>query len=187
MDVLRMVATEIPRVSATVDTVRTEQWAAATPCTEWSVRDLLNHLTSEHLWAPHLLRGETLEQVGDRYDGDVLGDDPAGAWHRAADTSRAAWQDAPAGTTVHLSFGPTPVEEYGEQMFTDLVVHGWDLARAIGARTDIDPDSAEHALRYIEPHLGQWPGAFADPVSTDSDDPADRMIAMFGRNPAWRP
>ncbi|HEY3014938.1 MAG TPA: TIGR03086 family protein, partial [Nocardioides sp.] len=73
------------------------------------------------------------------------------------------------------------------QMFSDLVVHGWDLARAIGAETDIAPDVAEHAMRFMEPYVGQWPGVFADPVATESDDPTDRMVAMYGRDPAWRP
>ena len=68
-----------------VRAVPADRWTAPTPCTDWSVRDLVNHVTGEHLWAPHLLDGETIAQVGDRYDGDVLGDSPVAAWERAAD------------------------------------------------------------------------------------------------------
>ena len=65
-------------------------WAAPTPCTDWTVRDLVNHLTVEHLWVPPLLEGRTVAEVGDRFDGDVLGDDPAAAWEAAAAASRRA-------------------------------------------------------------------------------------------------
>jgi hypothetical protein len=56
--------------------VREDQWDGPTPCTEWSVRAVVNHLVAEQLWVPHLLRGETLADVGDRHEGDVLGADP---------------------------------------------------------------------------------------------------------------
>ncbi|HEY0869487.1 MAG TPA: maleylpyruvate isomerase N-terminal domain-containing protein, partial [Acidothermaceae bacterium] len=69
---------------AKVTAITPDRWLRATPCTDWSVRDVVNHVTSEHLWVPHLLRGETIAQVGSRYDGDVLGDDPVYAWERAS-------------------------------------------------------------------------------------------------------
>src|SRR3954453_13987808 len=71
--------------------VRNDQWESPTPCTEWTVRDLVNHLVSEQLWAPHLLAGRTLEDVGDTYDGDVIGEDPLAAWERASQVARKAW------------------------------------------------------------------------------------------------
>ena len=134
MDVRELVVAGIDGFTEKVRAVPDDRWDAPTPCTEWSVRDLVNHMTSEHLWAPHLLRGETLDQVGDRYDGDVLGDDPVdvGAGRGCV---RAMWLEVAPGTPVHLSSGPTPVEEYAEQMRLDLVVHGWDLARGAGSTT----------------------------------------------------
>src|SRR5581483_10191843 len=51
-----------------VDAVRDDQWSAPTPCNEWNVRALVNHIVYEDRWAPHLVRGETIEQVGTRYD-----------------------------------------------------------------------------------------------------------------------
>jgi uncharacterized protein (TIGR03086 family) len=96
-EVLPLIPDAIDDFGALVDRVPADRWDAPTPCSEWSVRDLVNHLASEHLWAPHLLRGETIAQVGDRYDGDVLGDDPAGTWRRAAAESSEAWRGARAG------------------------------------------------------------------------------------------
>ncbi len=53
-----------------VDRIPAAAWDNTTPCAQWDVRDLLNHMTSEHLWAPRLLAGETVEEVGDTYNGD---------------------------------------------------------------------------------------------------------------------
>ena len=102
----------IPRAAAafgrTVHQVPADAWGNGTPCTDWTVRDVVNHLTGEHLWVPPLLAGKTLDDVGDAFSGDVLGDDPVAAWDDAIDASVAAWGDVDPGLAVHLSVGPTP-------------------------------------------------------------------------------
>lgn len=165
------------------------QWSRPTPCADWTVRDLLNHLTSEHLWAPHLLRGETLEAVGDRYAGDVLGEDPAGAWRRAIAGSVLAWSQADPAGSVHTSMGQIPVQDYASQMLVDLTVHAWDLARAVGLRPHLVADAVEAALAYEKPRVdgGEVPGIFAAPVATDSESRVDQLVALLGRDPRWAP
>ncbi|MDQ3985484.1 MAG: maleylpyruvate isomerase family mycothiol-dependent enzyme, partial [Actinomycetota bacterium] len=59
-----------------VEQIRDDQWELPTPCSEWNVRDLVGHLVYEDKWAAPLLEGQTIEQVGDRFEGDLLGDDP---------------------------------------------------------------------------------------------------------------
>jgi uncharacterized protein (TIGR03086 family) len=168
-----------------VRAVPADQWAAPTPCTDWSVRDLVNHVTGEHLWAPHMLDGETIAQVGDRYDGDVLGDSPVAAWEQAAQASRAAWRSASPDDVVHLSFGDNPALEYGQQMLADLLIHGWDLARGAGLDESMQPAAVSKVLVYMEANAKSWEaaGIFAAPVDIDSDDPASRLLAMSGRTP----
>lgn len=164
-------------------------WDRPTPCAQWSVRDLVNHLVAEHLWAPHLLRGETLEQVGSRYDGDVLGEDPRGAWRRAVATSVLAWGQADPDGVVHTSMGQLPVSEYASQMLVDLTVHAWDLARAVNVRPHLVADAVEACLAYEHPRVsgGEVPGIFAAPVETASESRVDQLVALLGRDPAWAP
>ncbi len=176
----------LERFGSRVHQVPAAAWDAPTPCADWTVRDLVNHVTGEQLWAPHLLRGETLGDVGDRYDGDVLGAEPTLAWDRAAAGSLEAWQTlVREGLRVHTSVGQIPVEEYAEQMHLDLVVHGWDLARGAGLDASVPADVAEHILGYVEPRIDAFSGSgiFAAPVPVDSDDPADRLLGMLGRVP----
>jgi uncharacterized protein (TIGR03086 family) len=185
-DVRELVVAGIDAFTDKVRAIPDDRWDAPTPCTEWTVRDLVNHMTYEHVWAPHVLRGDTMAQVGDRYEGDLLGDDPVRSWQRAADESRSLWAPADPDASVHVSSGTTPLREYAEQMYLDLVVHGWDLAKGAGLDAGIDEATAERELRYVGPRRGGWPGLFAAPVETSSGDPGEQLVARLGRAPDWR-
>src|SRR5262245_6953652 len=124
------------RFAALVAGVGMEQWHDGTPCSEWDVRTLVQHLLSEQLWVPPMFEGLTMEQVGDRFDGDLMGDD-ASSWAPLLDSATeqahaVVAQPGALARTVHLSFGDVGGEEYVVQLTADLAVHGWDLARATG-------------------------------------------------------
>lgn len=162
-------------------------WDAPTPCTDWTVRDLVNHIVGEQLWVPDVLAGRTVDEVGDKFDGDQLHDDPLSAWSTASQTARSAWLSPGAvERTVHLSYGDAPAEEYGWQMTTDLAVHGWDLATALGGDAGISDELASTLLAYVEPQLSLWSGSsmFATPVPVPDDaTPPTRLVALLGRQP----
>src|SRR5919202_5323604 len=86
-----------------------DRWAAPTPCAGWDVRELVRHVVDEERWAPPLLGGATIAEVGDRLAGDPLGDDPVAAVDGAAQPAVAAVESGDALTrTAHLSFGDVP-------------------------------------------------------------------------------
>ncbi|HVV30104.1 MAG TPA: TIGR03086 family metal-binding protein [Mycobacteriales bacterium] len=172
-----------------VHAIKAGDWRRPTPCTEWSVRDLVNHLTSEALWIPPLLSGATIADIGDEYDGDVLGPEPVRAWTGAAAAALAAVA-APdvADRTVHLSYGDTTATHYVFQLGTDLLIHGWDLARGIGADDSLDPDDV-HLVRTETGDTDLASSGFFDPpVPVDDDaDEQTRLLATFGRDRAADP
>ena len=175
----------IDSFTARVGAVAADQWHAATPCADWDVRALVNHVTGEQLWAPHLLAGETIAEVGDRYDGDVLGDDPLAAWRAAAPPSVEAFA-APGAIdgTVHLSYGDESSREYLVQMLTDAAVHGWDLGRATGGDEGIDGETAEVLLEHwsAREDMVRGSGMFGDAVDVGPDaDARTRLLALLGR------
>ena len=173
-------------------TVQADAWARPTPCPEWDVRSLVNHIVYEDLWTVPLMEGATVDEVGDRYEGDLLGDDPIGRARAACDAAMtAAASGIVAGRTVHLSFGDASASEYAHQLAADHVIHGWDLAAALGADRSIDPDIvaactewfAEREAVYRQAgEIGPRPAEAGDP-----DDPQDRLLAAFGRDPDWTP
>src|SRR5262245_18529994 len=119
--------------AARLHAVDAEQWTLSTPCHEWDVRVLVNHIVGETLWAPPLFAGRTVADVGDAFDGDRLGDDPVASFDGSAVEALAAVRELGAmDRVVHLSFGDVPGEEYALQLLADLLVHSWDLARATG-------------------------------------------------------
>jgi uncharacterized protein (TIGR03086 family) len=187
-EILRMHGLALDFFSAGVHAVRDDQWDADTPCADWSVRDLVNHLVVEQLWVPPLVRdGATIAQAGDAYDGDQLGDDPVGVWDRSAEEARAAFSEPGAlDRTVHLSYGDTPGAAYCGQMTTDAAVHGWDLARAIGADERMPDGLASAALREVEPYAAglHKSGLFAPPVTPPSGaDDRTKLLCLLGRRP----
>lgn len=181
-------AESIGRCADRVDAIRDDQWDNPTPCADWDVRTLVNHLCNEQLWAPHLVAGETMEQVGDRYDGDVLGDDPRTTFCRASEIAAAAFSEADLDAIVHLSFGDVPCHVYLQQMLTDAEVHGWDLAKGLGEPADLEPETASYLLPIMEAQedLIRSSGVFDEPVVVDDDaDDADRLLGFLGRDPNW--
>ena len=171
------------RFTMLVDAVG-ERWDAATPCTEWSVRDLVNHLTAEQLWVPELLAGRTIVEVGDKFAGDVLGADPVASWRTAIAAAVAAFAgERTAGRTVELSSGPRAVHEYLDEMVTDLAIHGWDLATALHVDETIDPLTVDRLLIEWTGRAAELaPPLFGDPLPSEStDDPQTRLLAIFGR------
>lgn len=168
-----------------VKAVRLTDWALPTPCSDWDVHDLVDHLTTEQLWVPHLLGGARVEDLGDRFDGDNLGEEPLATWTVAAREARTAWL-APSALEqrVHLSFGESPAELYLWQMTFDLAVHAWDLARAIGADERLDPDLVRELLTWMKGQEKELAasGLFAEPVQVGEDaDPQTRLLALTGR------
>jgi len=162
-------------------------WYRPTPCDDWNVRDLVGHVVGENLWAPSLLEGTTIDDVGDRFDGDVVGDDPVGAWDRSSGGALAAAAATDLDTTVHLSFGDFPAAEYLWQLTVDAVVHGWDLARATGQDETIDPEVAAACLSWFGPNEDAYrhAGAIGPAVAVaEGGDAASELVARFGRDPS---
>lgn len=164
-----------------------DRWDLATPDEGWDVRALVNHVLAEDLWAPPLLDGLTIAEVGDRFDGDQLGRDPEAAWAAAAAASVAAVAgDGALDRTVHVSFGDISGREYVSQLVCDHVIHGWDLARAIGADERLDPELVDFAYDFLSPQVDGWRSAGAFGPQVDVPAGAGRqaeLLGLTGRGP----
>ena len=183
-DVKGLFARALEHYGKLVHAVRDDQWHEPTPCSEWDVRVLVNHLVYENLWMPPLLEGKTIGDVGDAFEGDLLGEDPEAAWDRSAEDVRRAVEASPLDRTVHLSYGNASAEHYISELFSDLTIHGWDLARAIGADEMIDPESVGilyDKYKPIEDGL-KASGLFGPKVEPPPGaDKQTQLLAVFGR------
>ncbi len=184
----RAVAEFAARVDA-LASAGTSTWRSVTPCTDWDVRTLVNHVTGEDLWTAPLLAGQTIADVGDRFDGDVLGDDPVGAFAVASAEATAASARVDPMTTVHLSFGDVPASEYLHQLAADHLIHGWDLAAATDGDRNFDEDLVVAVADWFTDReaLYRQGGVIGPRVAASSDDPMERLVGAFGRDPSWHP
>lgn len=163
-----------------------DAWDGPTPVPEWTVRDVVGHLVT---WFPGFLAaGAGIELPA----GPAVADDPAGAWRAHADAVQAVLDDpATADRTFELvpHIAATPLAEAIDRFYTtDVLMHGWDLARATGQADRFDPDEAEELLAGMEPveAMLRASGQYGPRVEVADDaDPTDRLVAFIGRDPAW--
>ena len=170
-----------------VQTVGPDQWAAVTPCADWDVRALVNHVVGEDLWTEPLMRGSTISDVGDRLDGDLLGQDPRETALDAAErATRVVGETLPTRGKVHLSYGDEDMTEYIAQLAADHLIHGWDLAVATGGETHLDPDLVADVAAWFAEREELYRSAGAvGPRSAASGDAQSELLASFGRDPGW--
>lgn len=185
MDIRQAYQQALAGFGGTVAAVRSDQWHNPTPCAEWDVRTLVNHLVYENRWVPELLAGRTVAEVGDAFDGDLLGDDPVKAFDDSAAAAAAAASGEEVLTrTTHLSFGDVPGAEYLGQLFADALIHRWDLARGIGADDRLEPELVTLCTGWFADREQLYRGAGLigprQPVPGGAD-PQVRLLAAWGR------
>jgi len=164
-----------------------DDWGRPTPCTEWNVRQLVNHIVShEYRYADNLATNNSEYYVASR-DDDFLGDDPHGSWPRGV----ALLDEAIAGldsldTTISFLL-PLPARDVLLVRVFEATVHTWDVSRAIGFDERIDERLAMLTYPLLE-RLIQVPATqafFAPPQDTlpSTATPQDRLLHLAGRKP----
>jgi uncharacterized protein (TIGR03086 family) len=157
-----------------------------TPCTEWTLRQLLNHVVTGTQWFTTVVLSEP---APDRTV-DQIGSDPSGAFARRADEFRAAMGEPGAleGTYVHPA-GAVGGERYTLMRINEYLCHGWDVATTIGATPEFSSDLARKCLSLMKSQMegrtrevGKGFGIELDPGPSASD--YDRLIAFAGRGAA---
>jgi uncharacterized protein (TIGR03086 family) len=168
-----------------LDLVTDTQGSLPTPCTEWSVRDLVAHVLDEQLWIPPLVDGLTIAEVGDRFAGDQIGADAVGAWSAAQAEVVSVLDVSGVGQRiVSLSYGESTADAYVTQVSADTLVHTWDLARALDADEQLDAGDALWAIDVLSPMLdsARAAGVFGPALEVSADaDALTRLLALTGR------
>lgn len=170
-----------------VPCITKEKFSFDTTCSEWSLKQLLNHLINEILWMPELLAGKTITEVGDSLDGDLVGDDFRVTWKKASHLASEAVKKCDLEMTVHLSYGDVSAEHYVREMASEVLIHGWDVAQSVQCTLLMKPELAEQAYRQLEPNIqGYRDGGFvADPIDVGEEaDIQTKLLALVGRKGA---
>lgn len=163
--------------------IAADQWDRPTPCADWDVHTLLNHVVGGmRIFAAKL---DGIEPGAD-HEADWLGADPVGAYEKAAAADRAAWRRPDAlEQTVHISLGVLPGPLAAVVHLTEIVVHGTDLAAATGQESLVDEELCGDLLvtmRSMGIDAYRIPGVFDSETRTTEDAPPHRrLLAFLGR------
>jgi uncharacterized protein (TIGR03086 family) len=161
-----------------------DDWTRSTPCTEWDVRALVNHVVGANVRYELSLHGASTAQVEATRTVDHLGDDPFGAFIATSAAMVAAFhEDGALDGTHHHVTGDRTGRELLAMRILDLAVHGWDLARAIGTDEAMDNDVVEFLLTHtFEVDLGPAFAVGAVDIPSDASQ-QDRLLYRLGRHP----
>jgi uncharacterized protein (TIGR03086 family) len=169
-------------VAGLISNIRADQWSAPTPCTDWTVRRIVDHLIGMNRVFAALLAGQPPPP---RPPADHIEDDPAGAYRDSAAALQAAF--GRPGVLERTYQGPLGTATGAERLkirLYDLLAHGWDLAQATEQPADLPDDLAAQSLAFARTQLTEQarPGRFGPAQIVAEQAPAiERLVAFLGR------
>lgn len=188
MDIRELDRRALAATGAVIARIGARDWTRPTPCSEWTLRDIVEHLVDSNWRFAGFARGESAPES------PAPGTDPARAFAESADALCAATApDESLTREFDLGrIGVLPGRNALAIHFGDTLVHGWDLARALGEEHELDTDLAEAALRITSrfpdtpPVRGQG-GAFGPALPPPAGaTPTQRLVAWLGRDFTWQ-
>jgi uncharacterized protein (TIGR03086 family) len=175
----------LDRTAQIVAAVPDDRAGDPTPCPDFDVRALMNHLVAGNIMFAGVANGGAVDM--EVFDRDNLAEDPAGAYRQSAEMALAAWQ-RPGALDESLAFAGMPGSVVIRMHLTEELVHGWDLAVATDQEAGIDDELAELALEVLRPvpeEMLRGPQSFGPAVEVPDDAPTgDALVAFLGRDPA---
>ncbi|MEV6314513.1 TIGR03086 family metal-binding protein [Streptomyces sp. NPDC051776] len=193
-DILDLNRRAVQRSTEIVEQVRADDWDAPTPCSEWTLRRLVEHMTAQHHGFATAAEGEVADT---RAWLEVPLQDPRRGYAESVERVLAAF--AGDGVLEREFWLPEihpkmrfPAARAIGFHFLDYVVHGWDVAAAIGIPAGYDTDLLERAEEVARTEVPEGPSrerpgaAFRPALAVSEQDSAeDRMLAVLGRDPKW--
>jgi uncharacterized protein (TIGR03086 family) len=164
-----------------------DDWRRPTPCSEWDVRALVNHVVGGNVRCQLLLSGAPTAQVEATRTVDHLGDDALASFLGTAEVVVATFlEDGALNRVGHHVTGDRTGRELLSMRILDAAIHGWDLARAIGTDETLDEDVVAFLLTFtagldLGPHQRAFVTVAADGPRNAS--PQDQLLYRLGRHP----
>ncbi len=183
MDVSQLKAAQ-DSVVATLRWVDEDQWTAATPCGDWDVRALVDHLVTGNERFVVRLSGDTPGPPPDRSAATTK--EMVDAYERTgAEVVEAFEKPGVLQRVSEWPIGALPGSEALGLKITETLTHGWDLQQALGTTIRFDDRTIEDACAWSKPMLERMPegrSPFGTPQDCpDEAPPLDRLAALLGR------
>lgn len=187
MDPMALYQQAVDKTGRLIAGVKPDQKGDPTPCTKYDVRELINHTIGANYFFVAVQRGESMDPEAPTPD--PAGDNPAGAYSESAKAIMQMWQTP---GVMEQTFNLGPMSMPGSQAvgiaMMETAIHGWDLAKATGQDTTIDPAIAgaiyEGMKGFIPSEMRGEDNMFAPEVKVPDDAPVqDKLLGYLGRQP----
>lgn len=185
MDAKVLFKKALEQATATIKCVETRHFKNSTPCADWDCEALIAHMIYELSWVPDMLAGRTIEQVGSKYDGNLLGKDHVKSWQKAANQAMIAVNKANMNDKVHLSYADVTAEHYLKEIGGDLLIHSWDANQSLNCSLVIDQELAQAIYDNIYPRRQEFAssGLFGKPFEPEEHARTQtKLLALVGRH-----
>ena len=171
---------------AIVAGVKPDQYGLPTPCPDYEVGTLVNHIVG---WAGVFADGASQQPPKNDPATYQVGPDPAAEFDASAQRLLAAFRDGAADREIDLGNGPSPGSMILGVILMEFIGHGWDLATATEQPTPFSGRSIAAAKEAAQANLKpeyRGPGkSFGDVVEVPADaPPLDELIGLLGRDPS---
>ena len=176
-----------------VDQIGDSQWELPMPPNflrrnqqEITLREIINYHAYDDAWIPDTLSGKTIGEVGKKYDGDLLGNDPKASWHKIVAASIAAVKLCDLDKIVHLTYGDYPAREYLLHTSSFRGLRAIDIARVLGVSDRLPNELVQGLWDHLSPNAEEWRkmGVYGPKVDVPSDaDLQSRLLGLTGRQP----
>jgi uncharacterized protein (TIGR03086 family) len=191
MDMVGSLERVLGEARALIGSISTADLAAQTPCSEWTVSALVEHMTGVVTNFGRAFGGDSLTPPAAPGDGGPTAESLSATYGQAVDTLLAAVKTPGAlDKTLKLPFGEMPGQRAVGIAMADQMIHTWDLSKALGKPYSMDETLATMVLRGMHELMAANPGArgegraFGPEVACADDAPAqDRLVAFTGRRP----
>jgi uncharacterized protein (TIGR03086 family) len=140
MNAIELLALARQDFEAKLAMVEDDQWALPTPCTEWNVRALVNHVVAGNLMNVALLFGASTGEARKVWRSDSLGADPRGAFARSADELDTAFREqTDMDRMITHPHGEMSISRLLRVRTSDYEIHAWDIAVAVHGNVALNP------------------------------------------------
>lgn len=162
---------------ARVQAAPADSWGNQSPCAEWKARDVVVHVGNNLASLGAKLTAAEPQEIS--VDEDIVD-----AWNRSRDLFLGAIQSADLSATVAGPMGPMPAADLiGRLICTDVLVHTWDLARAVGGDETLHAEAVAGAYSGLKPMdaMIRRPGVFGDRIDVSDADLQTEFLSFLGR------
>ena len=152
-----------------------------------SLRQIINYHAYDDAWVPDVLSGKSIEDVGDKYDGDQLGDNPAASYKALAELAQSAAEKADPERVVHLSYGDFMTKDYLKHITSFRTLRAYDIAKFIGIDPTLPTALVQGFWDELVQDVEEWRkmGVFGPEIDVPATaDLQSRLLGITGRDPS---